>query len=118
MKLLTKTLENTLFKNGAINARHMANNGNTEDFKPVVKFFNPCGGATWLFSELDADKDTLFGLCALGHGSPEIGNASLSMLKVTTLPLGLKIERDRWFKADKTLTEYANAAQRDGYINA
>ena len=51
MKLLTKALREKLLKQGELGA---------EDQKPVVKFFNPCGSGTWLFSELDADGDTLF----------------------------------------------------------
>ena len=116
MGLLTKEMETKLLKNGAVNAKRIEVDGNTEDFKPVVKFFNPCGDATWLFSELDSDGDTLFGLCDLGCGSPEIGSASLSEIKSITLSFGLKIERDASFKADKTLTEYADDARANGYI--
>lgn len=118
MMLLTKENREKLLANGRVNEVHRLRDGNTEDFKPVVKFFNPMGAATWLFSELDGNGDTLFGLCDLGFGSPEMGNASLSEIEALTLRGGLKIERDRYFTADKTLTEYANEARGAGRIKA
>lgn len=33
------------------------------DHIPVVKFFNPQGEGVWLATELDADGNTMFGLC-------------------------------------------------------
>jgi hypothetical protein len=35
-----------LLANGKANAAHIARDGNTEDFKPVVKLFAPWGAAT------------------------------------------------------------------------
>ena len=65
MRLLTKTQIEQLLANGR-------NHG--QDHRPVVKFFDPCGTATWLFSELDPeDGDTLFGLADIGFGRPELG---------------------------------------------
>ncbi|AWI86976.1 hypothetical protein C0214_00505 [Methylobacterium sp. DM1] len=43
----------------------------------MLKLFNPLGPATWLICELDADGDTLYGLCDLGFGEPELGYVSL-----------------------------------------
>ncbi len=56
--------------------------GNEEhDPLPVVKFFMPDGGATWLLSEIDPEyPDIAFGLCDLGMGFPELGSVSLSEL--------------------------------------
>lgn len=86
--------------------------------RPVVKFFTPWAGATWLISELDEDNDTMFGLCDLGHGSPELGYVSLSELRSLRGPFGLTVERDLHFRADKTLAEYADAARETGSIAA
>lgn len=91
---------------------------NASEVKPVVKFFNPCGAATWLFTELDADGDTLFGLCDLGMGEPELGYASLSELMSVKLNFGLYIERDAHFEAKKSLQEYADEARASGRIDA
>jgi hypothetical protein len=79
-------------------ARLIANGNSRGDHVPVVKFFNPVGSGTWLISELDEDGDTLFGLCDLGFGCPEMGSASLAEIVSVTLPLGLYIERDLHFE--------------------
>jgi hypothetical protein len=105
-----------LLANGAVNLAHRLDDGNTEDFRPVVKLFNPCGAATWLLSELDEDGDTAFGLCDLGMGEPELGYVSLEELASVKLRFGLYIERDNHFTANKTLGEYAAEARRLGRI--
>ena len=69
-----------------------------------------------LFSELDEDGDTLFGLCDLGFGCPEMGSASLAEIAAVTLPFGLKIERDLCFEGRFPLTVYADAARLCGGI--
>jgi hypothetical protein len=61
-----------------------------------VKFFDPCGAATWYATEFDGE-DTFFGLCDLGLGFPEIGYFSLSELQSVRGPLGLRIERDLYW---------------------
>jgi hypothetical protein len=86
------------------------------DHVPVVKFFNPVGAATWLFSELNEDCDTLFGLADLGFGCAELGSASLSEIAALRLRFGLKIERDLHFDGLYPLTVYAEAARRLGRI--
>lgn len=106
MQLLTPELQARLLANGAAPGDHL----------PVVKFFNPIGAATWLFSELEADGDVLFGLCDLGFGCPELGSASLSEIAGVRLPLGLGIERDIHFAPTHPLTVYAEAARRVGHI--
>ncbi len=88
------------------------------DHFPVVKFFTPDGSATWLVTELMADNDTLFGLCDLGLGSPELGYASLAELSALRGRLGLLVERDHHFHAVKPLSEYAAEAQHKGRIVA
>ena len=118
MMLLTKADKKKLLANGRTNAVHIADDGNTEDFQPVVKFFDPCGASTWLISELDADEDTMFGLCDLGMACPEMGNVSLAELASVRGSMGIGIERDRWFRAGKTLTEYATEARAAGRIKA
>ena len=97
-------------------ARLIANGQSRGDHAPVVKFFSPVGAATWLFSELDEDGDTLFGLCDLGFGCPELGSASLSEIAAVSLPLGLTVERDLCFEGRFPLTIYADAARSCGGI--
>lgn len=107
MKLLTKAILNRLLTNGVLAAAGAAQ----AHRKPIVKLFNPTGAGTWLFTELDADGDTLFGLCDPGLGEPELGYASLAEISKFRGRFGLPIERDLHFKADKTLAEYSVAAR-------
>ncbi|WPZ34073.1 DUF2958 domain-containing protein [Thalassobaculum sp. OXR-137] len=108
-----------MLKNGKANAERMADDGNTQDFWPVVKLFCPWGAATWLMSELDPeDEDIAFGLCDLGFGCPELGSVRLSELAAVRGPAGLTIERDRHFKPTKSLTAYAAEASSKGRIVA
>ncbi|MBX7201097.1 MAG: DUF2958 domain-containing protein [Rhodospirillaceae bacterium] len=97
-------------------ARLIANGQSRGDHLPVVKFFNPVGSGTWLFSELDEDGDTLFGLCDLGFGCPEMGSASLAEIAAVKLPFGLTIERDLCFEGRFPLTVYSDAARVAGGI--
>ena len=108
MKLLTRTQREQLLFNGGNRDR---------DHLPVVKFFDPCGAATWLFAELDpADGDTLFGLADLGCGAPELGYTSLAEIASIRSPFGLGIERDLYFKPEHPLLIYAEAARAAGRI--
>ena len=116
MMLLTRNIEKKLRDNYRKQCVAIGR-GKSIDFKPVVKFFNPVGASTWLFTELD-DDDRLFGLCDLGMGFPELGYVMLDELKSIKLPFGMGIERDRFFVADKTLREYANEARKKGRIAA
>ncbi len=61
-----------------------------------VKFFNPCGAATWFATEFDG-VDRFFGWADLGFGCGEFGYFSLSELASIRLPYGLTIERDMHF---------------------
>ncbi|PLU25737.1 DUF2958 domain-containing protein [Sinorhizobium medicae] len=116
MKLLTKDIREKLLANGR-QQKPLRGTPGEIDFRPVVKLFNPCGIGTWLLSELDPDDpDIAFGLCDLGY--PELGSVSLSELQSVRGPLGLGIERDLHWSADKTLGEYAAEARTAGHINA
>ncbi|KAA3448452.1 single-stranded DNA endonuclease [Mesorhizobium sp. SARCC-RB16n] len=108
MILITNALRARLLGNGAAETE-------TDHF-PVLKLFNPAGAATWLLTELDADGDTLFGLCDLGFGFPELGSVSLAELANVRGPLGLGIERDLYFRARFPLSVYAEAARLSGHI--
>ena len=107
-----------------IRARLIANGATAEetDHLPVVKYFDPCGAATWIITELmpaqgeGAEPDMLFGLCDLGMGCPELGYVSLAELRGVTGRLGLGIERDLYFRARYPLSVYAHAAHRRGRI--
>lgn len=87
------------------------------DPSPVVKLFTPDAGATWLLTEIDPDDDDhAFGLCDLGLGFPELGYVSLAELATVRGRLGLPVERDLHFKADKAISAYAREARMSGRI--
>ena len=89
------------------------------DGPPLVKLFCPDGAATWLISEVDPDDpDRLFGLCDLGLGYPELGYVSLDEISSVRRRLGLPVERDLHFVADKPLSAYAEEARKQGRIIA
>jgi hypothetical protein len=112
MKLIPETLKQQMLENGKTNWALSAKDQDTVDHKPVIKLFNPCGAATRLLTELDPeDPDLAFGLCDLGMGCPELGSVRISELEEVKGPLGIGIERDIHFDADKTLSEYAEEAR-------
>lgn len=113
MDLITPELRQQLLANGE------ASRDNPHfDPHPVVKWFSPCGAATWLITELDLeDEDNAYGLCDLGMGSPEIGHVLVSELTSIRLLRGtLGVERDLHWKANKPLSAYARLARLAGRI--
>ena len=111
MKLFTKEIEKALAANAS---------ADESTRRPVVKLFGG-GACTWLISER-IDDDTLFGLCDLGMGYPELGYVSQSELEGLRFGMhgaGVEVvERDLYFTADKTLSEYAREARELGRIAA
>jgi len=86
------------------------------DHCPVLKLFNPLGPAIWLICELDAGGDSMFGLCDLGVGEPELGYVSLDELKEVSAGLRIGLELDRAFRARYPISAYAKAARIAGRI--
>jgi len=110
--LITNVQRAQLLANGRAHAE-----GRDIDPRPVVKLFTPDARATWLLTELDPeDGDTAFGLCDLGLGMPELGSVRLSELASVRGPLGLPLERDLYFVAQRALSEYAQLARDNGSI--
>lgn len=117
MKLLTDSQRARLIANGEANVLRATHQLDPFDFKPVVKLFTPDGGCTWLLTELDPSApDIAFGLCDLGLGEPELGYVSMTELATVRGKLNLPVERDLHFDADKTLSQYCEAARRLGRV--
>jgi hypothetical protein len=117
MTLITKALTEQLLANGCAQCAAMDKGEDALDFKPVVKLFTPDAQCTWLLTELGLD-DIAFGLCDLGMGCPELGYVSLTELRSLRGPLGLPVERDLHFEADKPISAYADEARARGRIAA
>lgn len=107
MMLITKPINAALKANFVLSAE---NDDGGERF-PALKLFFAASPATWLITERDPENpDLLFGLCDLGHGYPEIGYVSLAEMQGVRV-MGLGIERDMHWTADKTLAVYADLAR-------
>ncbi len=107
MIFLPKHLYEALKRNGEAYARESC------DLVPVVKFFDPCGAATWLITRLAPEEpDILHGLCDLGLGFPELGPVRFSELAAVKGRLGIGLERDLWFAPTFPISVYAAAAHR------
>lgn len=117
MQLIKKYEREELLDNGRKSAATPV--GERFDPKPVVKLFTPDGACTWLLSELDPEEpDIAFGLCDLGVGCPELGSVRLSELQSIRGSLGLPVERDLFFVAEKPLSAYTDAAINSGRVMA
>ena len=112
-KLFTSAQWQKLLANHAVNA----DGQDTADCEPVVKLFDPMGAATWLLTECD-ENGMAFGLCDLGQGMPELGYVYVVEICEIWKNRILGIERDLHFKAKKTLSEYADEANKNQRITA
>ena len=119
MKLITANIRQRLVRNRRLRQQRQQEEKPEPDFLPVVKLFTPDAGCTWLLTEIDPeDPDIAFGLCDLGMGYPELGSVSLPELASARGQLGLRIERDLYFKAAKSLSAYADEASAQRAIVA
>jgi hypothetical protein len=119
-KIFTAEILRRLAANGAA-TREAQNAGRSEpDHVPVVKVFNPYGGATWLLTESDPDDpDRLFGLCDLGMGEPELGyvlRSEIEELRINIRGHALPLERDLYFNSSEPLSVHAREAAAAGRI--
>ena len=90
MKLMTKELEDRFAKVGS--------QDDVADPLIVAKFFNPCGAGTWYATEYDPATRLFFGYVSIfGDHNDEWGSFSLEELEAFRGPLGIGIERDRYF---------------------
>lgn len=87
MKLMTQEIKKQL--------PALYSQDNVEDPIAKIKYFCPWNQWTWFAIEYDGEN-MFFGK-VVGHET-ELGYFSLSELESVTGPLGLKIERDLYFK--------------------
>ena len=120
--LFTKEIVKKLTNNGQKTADIASQpnyDGDSPDHVPVVKIYNPYGGAVWLITEMDpSEPDRMFGLCDMGFGFPELGYVSRRDLENVQPVKGLFLERDKFFRTTKPLSEYTEQARIKGRIVA
>ena len=117
MKLILDSQFEKLIEQGRATSAAQLEGADEPDHMPVVKLFTPDANCTWLISELDPDDpDLAFGLCDLGFGCPELGSVRISEIESVRGAFGLPVERDRHFKADRSLSAYADLARANGRI--
>ncbi len=105
-----------LYKNGLIQAKVKGTAKELDPF-PVVKLFYPAGSGTWLLSEIEPDEPEIaWAVADLGMGTPEFGTVCLQELAEFKGFAGLRIERDRFFKAKAPISRYVEAARSAGQI--
>ena len=111
MKPIPKILKERLIKNHIHHKKYWNDMESKNDehpeykeFKAVVKLFNPTGIGTWYLSELDPETNQAFGLADVHM--KELGYIDLNELERFRGRMGLPIERDKYFPANKkTLNE-------------
>ena len=102
MKPIPKILKERLIKNHFDNLK--SEQRGEKSFKVVLKLFNPTGIGTWYLSELDPETNQAFGLAHVHE--KELGYIDLNELENFRGLMGLPIERDKLFPANKkTLNE-------------
>lgn len=89
MKLITQELKKRFSKIG--------DQQETDNPIVIAKFFNPTGGQSWYVTEYNPETKICKGYVT-GMGYDEWGHFSMEELESVTLPYGLKIERDMFFK--------------------
>ncbi|WP_248889213.1 DUF2958 domain-containing protein [Bradyrhizobium japonicum] len=116
MKIFTAEIVDQLAANGAATRAEQKAGRIEPDHVPVIKVFNPYGGATWLLTESDPDEpDRLFGLCDLGMGEPELGyvlRSEIEEVRVNIGGHGLPLERDLYYSTTEPLSVHAERAKQ------
>lgn len=89
MKLITKALEKKIPPIDSQDGKGM-------DATAFVKIFTPDSQWTWYITEMDPETGECFGkVCGL---ESELGYFSIEQLEAIRGPLGLPVERDRYFE--------------------
>jgi len=88
MKLLTKKITEQ--------AKGQYDKNSDMEQMVVAKFFNPIGNGTWYLMNMADDEDYAWGIVDLF--AIEMGSFSIKELQSVQLPLGMGIERDRYFE--------------------
>ena len=99
MILLTKEIKEKLVKNFHENEALRKADKEPKTHKAVVKLFNPVGRGFWFLTELNPTTNIAWGGAKITDW--DLGTVSMKEIENVTGPLGLGIERDRYFESNK-----------------
>ena len=88
MELLTKEIKEQATK--------QYDKGSDMEQMVVAKYFDPMGSWKWFLMNMHKDDDYCWGI--VKGNEVEMGSFSMKELESIQLPLGMKIERDRYFE--------------------
>ena len=97
MKLMTKEIE------GKIPALYSTEQSDYKDIRVYAKFFHPASSWTWYALEYDPKDKMFYGL--VNGYVKELGYFSLQELQEVSYPMGIRIERDKYWNDSTTLSE-------------
>ena len=100
-KLLLDAQREQLIKN--FKANHDGTKGCWQEYKAVVKWFNPTGVGTWYLTDLNPETNVAFGLAVVHE--KELGSIDLNELQNFKGRFGLGVERDSSFQMNKKTLE-------------
>jgi hypothetical protein len=111
MKILTQEILAAFKKQGK------TGNKSAKDIRIVLKLFNPIGAGTWYIYEKE-DEDIYWAFVNLGDiDCAECGTVSMNELMTLRLPLGLHIERDKFFEPlSMSLEEVMNKVKAGQHV--
>jgi hypothetical protein len=111
MKILTQEILAAFKKQGKTGRK------SAKDIRIVLKLFNPIGAGTWYIYEKE-DEDIYWAFVNLGDiDCAECGTVSMNELMTLRLPLGLHIERDKFFEPlSMSLEEVMNKVKAGQHV--
>ena len=111
MKILTQEILAAFKKQGK------TGNKSAKDIGIVLKLCNPIGAGTWYIYEKE-DEDIYWAFVNLGDiDCAECGTVSMNELMTLRLPLGLHIERDKFFEPlSMSLEEVMNKVKAGQHV--
>jgi hypothetical protein len=87
--------------------------GKGDEALVYVKWFVPWSNWTWYITEYDPEDRIGFGLC-VGFAA-ELGNVSVDELEAIQGPVGLRVERDLYFRP-ATIRDVREGLRRTGRL--
>lgn len=115
--MLSDEIKTKLLANGQATITALENGRDVPDHVPVVKLYAKDGRWKWLLTEMLNNEHTLYGLCDLGLGFPEVGYVSMEELtSVRDIAGNCVVQVDEDAQLTEPLSHYHTTARRNGRI--